>query len=626
MSDIIRLLPDSIANQIAAGEVIQRPASVIKELLENSVDAGSQHIRVIVKDAGKALIQVIDDGGGMTETDARMSFERHATSKIRAAEDLFHIRTMGFRGEALASIAAVAQVELKTRTDQAELGVQINIEASEVKKHEPTATPKGTSIAVKNLFYNIPARRNFLKSNPVEMKHILEEFQRVALANPEIAFSLYQNDLETYQLPTGKLSRRIVGLFGKNYREQLASCQEETPAISIKGYVGKPEFAKKTRGEQFFFVNNRFIKSGYLHHAVKIGYEGLIPDDCHPFYVLFIEIDPRHVDVNVHPTKTEVKFDDERTVYGVIRSAVRQSLGAHNITPSLDFSHDANIHINLDTGELLNKDFSTREDYERESAFLRQGDQSGRDRRNIENWERLFPAKDYSWEDPSGLRNGDDHQPAGGKELIFESAANNLGGGKSGNPEEYDSKQNTFQVLNRYIVTRVKSGLMLIDQQAAHERILYEKYLKALNSKAAGSQQSLFPKTVALNPGDFELAMELRAEIEALGFDIEAFGKNTVVINGSPSDIAGVDEKMVLEGLIEQYKFNKSELSLGKRESMARAMARQASLKPNQSLSREEMNALIDRLFACGNPNYAPNGNKTFFMLDAEKIKSFFNS
>jgi DNA mismatch repair protein MutL len=626
MSDIIRLLPDSIANQIAAGEVIQRPASAVKELLENAVDAGAANIQTIVKDAGKTLLMVIDDGRGMSETDARMSFERHATSKIRSTEDLFIIRTMGFRGEALASIAAVAQVELKSRMEDSELGTCIQIEASEIKKQGPDAVPKGTSISVKNLFFNIPARRNFLKSNAVEMKHIIEEFQRVALANPNISFSLYQNDLEIYHLKAGKLSHRIIGLFGKNYREQMAVCQEETPLMKVQGYLGKPEFAKKTRGEQFFFVNRRYIKNPYLNHAVREAYTGLMPDDNHPFYVLFIEIDPSHIDVNVHPTKTEIKFDDERTIYGIIKSAVKQALGAHNITPSLDFSHDTNIQINLNPEDLLKRDYSTHNDFRTEQAAAN-SEWQARQKSNLMNWEKLFDQKEYQWENPLSSR---EKEAVGkkfeGYEVTIESAANDLEDENISNNEhrERESRRNTFQILNKYIVATVKSGLMMIDQQAAHERVLYEKYVVALNSRSAPSQQSLFPQTLELNPGDFELVLELKEEIGALGFVFDIFGKNSILIHGAPTD-AGGEEKKIFEGLIEQFKLNRSELSLDKRESMARAMAKQSSIKAGRALGQEEMRSIIDQLFACTNPNYAPNGNLIFMILDSEKIDNFFN-
>lgn len=614
MSDIIQLLPDAIANQIAAGEVIQRPASVVKELLENSIDAGSSNITLIVKEAGKVLIQVVDDGAGMSHTDARMCFERHATSKIKAAEDLFRIRTKGFRGEAMASIAAVAQVEMKTRQAEEELGTLIQIDASVVKKHEPEACPIGTSTCVKNLFFNIPARRNFLKSNPVEMKHIIDEFQRVAMAHPDVSFSLFQNDLEVYSLKSGKLSHRIVGLFGKNYQKQLTPCQEETPLIAIEGYLGKPEFAKKTRGEQYFFVNKRFIKSNYLHHAVKTGFAGLIPEDTHPFYVLFIDIDPRHIDVNVHPTKTEIKFDDERTIYGLMKAAVKQSLGFHNIAPSLNFEHDTNVELKMNRDELLSGDFSSQKDYQREKQYVRFDNlKSG----NQQHWERMF----------NGLEREElpevDPVEREDRVVTFSSAANTLPSKNSS--LEGEKTKVSFQLHNTYIVSQIKSGMLLIDQQAAHERIMYEKYRKSIGQSSIASQQLLFPQTIELNPADYELVMELQEEIKALGFIFESFGKNSLIIRGIPSDLSGSNEKAVFEGLLEQYKFNKSELSLDSRENLARSLARQSGLKAGEALTQEEMKAIVDQLFACENPNYAPNGQLTFFILDLGKIASFFN-
>src|SRR5882672_8152343 len=382
MPDIIQLLPDSIANQIAAGEVVQRPASAVKELMENAIEAGAEKITVIIKEAGKTLLQVIDDGAGMSETDARMSLERHATSKIRTAEDLFTLRTMGFRGEALASIAAVSQMEMRTRLGHHELGTLLVVEGSEVKKQEPVACEKGTSISVKNLFYNIPARRNFLKSNPVELRHAIDEFQRLAMAHPEIAFSFIQGDAAVLDLNPAKLSQRIVALFGKSYQEQLAPCQEETTLIKVTGYIGRPESAKKTRGEQFLYVNHRFIRSNYLHHAVMNPFEGLLQDNSFPFYVLFIEIDPKHIDVNVHPTKTEIKFDDERAVYAVVRSAVRQALGAHNLSPALDFIGDVNMVSKLNTSQPL-----TKEQYYEEQFG------NSLQRSNLSNWEKLFETE-----------------------------------------------------------------------------------------------------------------------------------------------------------------------------------------------------------------------------------------
>lgn len=601
MPDYIQLLPDSIANQIAAGEVVQRPASAVKELMENSIDAGARQIKLIVKDAGKALLQVIDDGKGMSQTDARMSLERHATSKIRKADDLFTLTTMGFRGEALASIAAVAQMELRTRTEHEELGTCIFVEASEVKKQEPVACDKGTSISVKNLFYNIPARRNFLKSNPVELKHIIDEFQRLALANPEIAFSFIQGDEVIYDVPEGKLSQRIVGLFGKSYQEQLAPCQEETELTKVRGYVGKPDFARKTRGEQFLFVNRRFIRSNYLHHAVMSAFEGLLQENSFPFYVLFIEIDPKHIDVNVHPTKTEIKFDDERAVYAVVRSAVRQAIGSHNLTPAIDFNADVNIISKLSQSAAASKDIYFEERF---STALH--------RSNQDNWEKLFEGSTKLTSPPDPSR---DMQT-----LRFESAVNN-----STEAPNVPEEKFFFQFQQRFIIRPVKNGLMIIDQQSAHERILFERFVNQLKNKAAESQQSLFPQTINLSAADFALVMEMEQEIAGLGFRIEAFGKNTILVNGAPANLASGRERELFEGLLEQFKINQSELALPLRENLARALAKRACIKTGQKLVKEEMQSLIEGLFACLTPNYTPDGKPTFFIFDTLKIESYFN-
>ncbi|MBT1705098.1 DNA mismatch repair endonuclease MutL [Chryseosolibacter indicus] len=601
MPDIIQLLPDSIANQIAAGEVVQRPASAVKELMENAIDAGAKNIKLIVKEAGKALIQVIDDGSGMSETDARMSLERHATSKIRKAEDLFSLYTMGFRGEALASIAAVSQMEMRTRLASNELGICLVVEGSEVKKQEPVASERGTSISVKNLFYNIPARRNFLKSNPVELKHIIDEFQRLALANPDISFSFIQADEVIYDLTAGKLSQRIVNIFGKSYQEQLAACQEQTELLKVTGYVGKPDFARKTRGEQFLFVNKRFIRSNYLNHAVMSAFEGLIQDNSFPFYVLFIEINPKHIDVNVHPTKTEIKFDDERAVYAVIRSAVRQAIGSHNLTPGLDFNADVNI-INK-----LNQSSDSKEVYfeERFSTALH--------RSNQQNWDKLFEGNTNSKLLPQEEKLPPVHT------LRFESSMN------LSTEQVMPEEKVILQLHNRFIVRQVKSGMMILDQQAAHERILFEKFLNQLKNRSGESQQSLFPQSITLGAADFALVLEMEQEITALGFRFEVFGKNTFAINGIPSGLSSGREKELFEGLIEQFKINQSELALPIQENLARSLAKRASLKSGQKLVKEEMNVLIDNLFACKTPNYSPDGNPTFFIFELNKIESYFN-
>lgn len=599
MPDIIQLLPDSIANQIAAGEVVQRPASAVKELMENAIDAEATHIKLILKEAGKTLIQVIDNGKGMSETDARMSLERHATSKIRKAEDLFSLRTMGFRGEALASLAAVSQLEMKTRLADNELGTLLVVEASDVKRQEPVACDKGTSISIRNLFYNIPARRNFLKSNASEYQHIVDEFQRLALAHPEISFQLIETDSLEYDLVPGKLSQRIVNIFGKNYQEQLAPCHEETALVKISGYMGKPQAAKKKRGEQFLFVNKRFIRSNYLNHAVMTAFEGLLPENCFPFYVLFIEIDPKHIDVNVHPTKTEIKFDDERAVYAVVLSAVRQAIGAHNLTPAIDFGSDVNI-----ISKLMNASGQSKEVYfeERFSTALH--------RSNQDNWEKVFEGSENRkpFSPPEAVPNV--------QTIRFESSLNQ----SSEAPEE----KACFQLHNRYIVKQVKSGMMIVDQQAAHERILFEKYSNQVKNKTSQSQQSLFPQTITFNAADFALVLELQREIEDLGFRIEVFGKNTILVNGVPANISGSKEKELFEGLMEQFKINQSERSVPVGENLTRALARRASIKAGQLLAKEEMRALIDGLFVCSTPNYAPDGRPTFFIFELTKIESYF--
>ena len=600
MPDKIHLLPDSIANQIAAGEVVQRPASAVKELIENSIDAGATSIKLIIKEAGKALLQVIDDGHGMSPTDARMSLERHATSKIRKAEDLFTIHTMGFRGEALASIAAVAQVEIKTRLAEDELGTLLVVEGSDVKKQEPVACEKGTSICVKNLFYNIPARRNFLKSNPVELRHIIEEFQRLALAHPNITFTLVQTDEIVYDLPPGKLSQRIVNLFGKGYQQQLAPCQEETDLVKVTGYVGKADFARKTRGEQFLFVNRRFIRSNYLHHAIMNAFEGLLLENSFPFYVLFIDIDPRHIDVNVHPTKTEIKFDDERAVYAVVRSAVRQAIGAHNLTPTIDFDADVNLIAKLSNASAHSKEVYFEERF---STALH--------RSNQENWEKMFEGMESSRLVTQPVN------PTSSETIRFESSLNDT---KNEAPQE----KALFQIHNQYIVRQVRSGMMIIDQQAAHERILFEKFTEQMKFKSGQSQQTLFPQAITFSAADFALVLEMQREIEAIGFHFEIFGKNTLLINGTPANLQMGREKELFEGLIEQFKINQSELALPIPENLARALAKRAAIKRGQRLVREEMQSLIDGLFACSTSTYSPDGTATYFIFELSKIESYF--
>ena len=610
MEDIIRLLPESIANQIAAGEVVQRPASVVKELLENSVDAESSEISLVLRESGKSLIQIIDNGVGMSTSDARMSFERHATSKIRRSEDLFSIRTMGFRGEALASIAAVAQVELKTRKRGAELGTEIVIHGSEFKSNEPSFTNEGTSLSIKNLFYNVPARRNFLKSNPVELRHILDEFNRVALANPGVTFNMYHNDKEVHQLDPGKLSKRIIQLFGRNYQNQLIPCQEDTTDLQIRGYVGKPEFAKKTRGDQFFFVNGRFIKNNYLNHAVTTAFENLLTEGFHPFYVLFLEMDTAQVDINVHPTKTEVKFQDDRLMYGIILSAVRQALSQFNVTPSLDFSADVNF--NYATTQLDHRGSTSVKD--RDYSNFKSLD-SGK--KSVENWQDLYKvAKE---EDIAVLRQAEREWPE--SEIVTLKSDLSSGMLELETTEEW---KQSLQLHGQYLIRQVKSGMVLIDQCAAHERILYEKYLSELKGNKGASQSCLFPQQVDLSPSDFLLITELREEFRKLGFDVEEFGQHSIVINGVPTDLSGYSEKEILEGLLEQFKQNREELQLDHHDNLARSLAARTAMKRGKLLDKKETDGLIDRLFACDQPNYTPNGSAIFVVLGLDRIASFF--
>ena len=616
MADIIQLLPDAIANQIAAGEVIQRPASVVKELLENSIDAGSSNIKLIIKDAGKSLIQIIDNGCGMSETDARMCFERHATSKIRQAKDLFAIRTMGFRGEAMASIAAIAHVELKTRRQSDELGIRIAVEGSEVKTQEACQCAAGTSISVKNLFYNVPARRNFLKSNSVEMRHILDEFQRVAIAHPDIFFSLHHNATEIFHLQEGNLRQRIVGIFGNTWNKKLVPVNEETDILKITGFVGKPEFAKKTRGEQLFYVNQRFIKSGYLNHAIMGAYEDILPKDTFPFYVVFLEIDPARIDINVHPTKQEIKFDDERLIYNYLKVAIRHALGQYSITPTLDFDQE----INFSTYTPTRTEHPPEQNFTKASSKANAPDNfqkkpSALDNSNLKNWEKLYDGLgDFD-------KTVDGNTPSEPITIESQWSENR----SQDNVSDFTKKQKEpYQIHGTYIVNQIKSGFLLVDQQAAHERILYERYLAALEQQESFTQKELFPKTITVSTADAEVLKSIGEQINALGFDLQEFGKNTFVIHGIPADLpTGYDEQRIVEVLLEQYK-NNLDLKLDIHDNIARSMARSASIKRGQQLTVIEMQELIDQLFACSVPYKSPSGKNCFITFELEDlIKQF---
>jgi DNA mismatch repair protein MutL len=633
MADVIQLLPDSIANQIAAGEVIQRPASVVKELMENSIDAGSTQVKLVIKDAGKTLIQVIDNGCGMSETDARMSFERHATSKIRAAKDLFAIKTMGFRGEAMASIAAIAQVEMKTRKHNEDIGVRLMIEGSEIKSQEPCQCNAGTSLSIKNLFYNVPARRNFLKTTTVEMRHIIDEFQRVALANPDIFFSLHHNGTEVFHLSESNFRQRIVNIFGQSSNKKLVPVLEETDALRLEGFVGKPEFAKKTRGEQFFFVNRRFIKSGYLNHALMGAYEDVLAKDTYPLYVIFIEIDPARIDINVHPTKQEIKFDDERLVYNYLKVSVRHALGQYSITPTLDFDQEQilNNHplpnmsdsrrdaitppfLGGSGGSFTGNSTSGGERYETFSSKVN----SPLDSSNLQNWKKMYNGLDEFDESKE--------EKIGNQPITIESGISEGDQLDDSNHSFSKDIKPLFQVHSTYIVSHIKSGYILVDQQAAHERILYERYLSMLNEKEVVTQKELFPRNITLNPADAEILKGLLPQINLLGFDIQEFGKDVFVIHGVPADLKSLqDEQKIIEQLLEQYKSNR-DLDLNIFENIARATARSSAIKKGQSLSQEEMIELVDKLFACAMPFTSPTGKKCFVTFELDELARKFGT
>jgi DNA mismatch repair protein MutL len=606
LGDIIQLLPDNIANQIAAGEVIQRPASAVKELLENAVDAGATEIRLIVNDSGKSLVQVIDNGKGMSELDARMCFERHATSKIREIDDLFHIRTMGFRGEALASIAAVSQVELKTKRKEDVTGTYLEIDNSVVRRQEIIACADGTSIAMKNLFFNVPARRNFLKSNPAEMRHIVDEFIRVALSFPEIFFSLTSNGQEVFHLDKGTLKQRILQILGTQYNSRLVTVQEKTDYMNTFGFVGKPEAAKKTRGDQYLFVNNRFIRSAYLNHAIMSAYQELIPSDSFPLYVLFIELDPVQVDVNVHPTKQEIKFEDEKIVYAFMQAAVKHALAQFSITPTLDFDLDPTIqHLDAVSKPVSEEKRASVASSSLYQSFTQKNQAHLIEKNsNLGDWKNFFSKEEMPQPEvaPSHFQFG---QPASPEISLKEDCA-------------------LIQVFNTYVIAATNRGFVLVHQQLAHERVLYEKLTSATTGKPVAYQRSLFPATIELSKQDAVLLGELLGDLLHLGYLVEPFGTDTFVIQGSPADIDQGNERMVIENLLEQFKHFSSELKFSKREKLIRSLAQQQAIKSGTTLSAGEMIALVQDLFACSQPGVTAGGSPTYIEFQKEYINGLF--
>ncbi len=613
MPDIIKLLPDAVANQIAAGEVVQRPASAVKELLENAVDAGADDISLVIKDAGKTLIQVNDNGCGMTPMDARMSFERHATSKINNANDLFAIRTLGFRGEALASIAAIAQVEMKTRPKEEELGSCLKIEGSKLISQEPCQCKPGTSISVKNLFFNVPARRNFLKSNTTETRHIIDEFIRVALINPGIAFEMIHNDKPVYKLQKGSFKKRIIDLFGKVYQERLLPVEQKTNLLSISGFILKAEFSKKTRGEQYFFVNNRFIKNAYLNHAVTKAFSELLPTDAYPSYFLHITIDPADIDVNIHPTKTEINFKDARYVYSMVNAAVRESVGKFNLTPTLNFDEDPALTTAFHSrpeGEVRPPEIHVNPDYnpfDTKKSIPQGGPSAGFKPKTTgdKNWENLYRHFESKVD-------GIEEKPVSQQEMF------------SGQPEEKPMQEpgRFFQVHKRFILTNVRSGLMIIDQQKAHERILFEKYLEQLKDKRHPSQQLLFPKKVHLSPADRTLLADMKEELLNLGFTIEIKDDFTEV-KGIPGELKENLIAGTLESIVENEKRESDKPATDRQTRLARLLAAQMAVKHGKTLTEPEMAELFDKLFACKVPDTAPDGKKIVGIADIHLLEEF---
>jgi DNA mismatch repair protein MutL len=604
MSDIIQLLPDHVANQIAAGEVVQRPASVVKELLENAIDAGATSIKLLLKDAGKTLIQVLDDGKGMSPTDARMSFERHATSKIKKAEDLFNLCTKGFRGEALASIAAIAHVELKTKQENEELGTSIKIEGSKVISQDFISTSKGTSIAVKNLFYNIPARRNFLKSNTVETRHIIDEFQRVALAHPTIAFLMHHNNNEVYHLKSSNLRKRIVSVFGTKMNEKLVPINEQTDIVSIEGFVAKPEFSKRKRGEQFFFVNDRFIKSSYLNHAVVNAFDGLLEQGSHPSYFLYLTVPANTIDINIHPTKTEIKFDNEKALYAMLRATVKHSLGQYNVAPILDFNRDSNLdtpyHLNTNTSSAktprisVDPDFNPFKELEQKEIRFPYNRE-----KQTESWESLYTSTAVTDEERQSE--------------LFD------------NQQEIKT-QKTFQIQRKYLLSSIKSGVVLINQSLAHQRILYEDFLESITVKEANSQQLLFPVKISFSSLEIEMIYTMKAELENAGFSFDEFTKESVTIKGIPVSVTESKITIILEELLNDINLEVPDASFSHFDVMAKSFAKTLSIKTGTQLSEREQESLVNNLFSCKEPTISPFGKSIFKTLTLNEIDNLFNS
>ena len=584
--DIIQLLPDHVASQIAAGEVIQRPASAVKEMLENALDAGSAEIKLFVKDAGKSLLQVVDNGCGMSKSDVKMCFERHATSKIKSADDLFNIQTMGFRGEAMASIAAIAHIEVKTKLTSKELGTHLVIEGSEIKTCEDCATANGTSIKVKNLFYNVPARRNFLKSDKVEMRHINEEFIRVSLANPNVKMHLFHNENEIFHLPKNNFRKRIVNIIGGKKNEALVPIEEETTVVKIGGFVGKPEAARRTRGEQYFFVNGRYIKSHYLHHAVSKAFEELIPNNYFPSYFINLMIDPKLIDINIHPTKTEIKFENETSIYAIIRSAVKHSLGKYNVAPTINFNQETSFDILPEKGKVYKQPIVKID-------------------KNFNPFEKEKPTEIFSWGDVVQEEKTTSQQDIG---VEWKS--------------ELDNKK-LVQIANQFIVFEGENGLNILHQHRAHQRVLFEYYQKAFENRKTESQKLAFTQNLSFSNTDFSLVKQLKEALHNLGFGFNLKKENQIEITAIPTECKNENLEDIFDEILQQEK-NDEKLKVSTQDKIAKVLAKSLSIKSGKKLETQEISLLVNNLFACNLPTICPNGNPTIINLSFDDISKHF--
>ena len=625
MSDIIRLLPDSVANQIAAGEVIQRPASVIKELVENAIDAGAQHIDVLVTDAGKSSIQVIDDGKGMSETDARLSFERHATSKIREAADLFALRTMGFRGEALASIAAVAQVELRTCVEGEELGTKLVIAGSKVESQEAISCPKGSNFCVKNLFFNVPARRKFLKSNQTELSNILTEFERIALVNPNVSFTLYHNDAELFNLPAIQLRQRIMGVFGKKINQDLLSLDVDTTMVRISGFVARPESARKKGVRQYFFVNGRYMRHPYFHKAIMDAYEHLIPVGEQVSYFIYFDVDPGNIDVNIHPTKTEIKFENEQAIWQILAAAVKETLGTFNAVPSIDFDTDGMPDIpafeSSPYAGIQPPKTTYNPDYNPfNTSAVPPSSYSSKPSRD---WEQLYEGLEHH----SSAQHIQKSYPDDGDYFTAASMEQPV------TPTLYDHSEEAamgekssqhYQFKGRFILTSVKSGLMIIDQQRAHIRILYDQYLEQITRRQGASQGMLFPDIVQFPVSEVPVLQEIMEDLSYLGFELTDLGGGSYAINGIPSGIEGLNPVELIQSMVHTAMEKGGKVKEEVQSNLALTLAKAAAIVPGQVLTNEEMNGLVDGLFAVATPNYTPDGKTVLSVLQEDELEKLF--